>query len=116
MRRRQIALGAACQDVAAHGIRELQSKIAAGTPLNLGAQEIKDLLAIGSQLEGRGMGEEGSARFTRIVVNFGGHQYAGEHCSCRCPACSGCTGSPEDGKTMPALEAAGYDDPDPKVN
>jgi hypothetical protein len=118
MRRRQIQLGVACQSVAAHGVRELQAKVASGQALNLGAEEIKSLLAIGSQLEGRGMGEEKDAKFTKIVVNFGGHQYPGEHCACRCTACiSGCTGSPgEDGKTIPALEAAGYDDPDPKVN
>jgi hypothetical protein len=118
MRRRQIALGIACQNIAAHGVREFQAKVAAGSALNLGAQEIKDLLAIGSQLEGKGMGEERDSRFTKIIVNFGGHQYVGEHCACRCAACiSGCTGSPgEDGKTIPALEAAGYDDPDPKVN
>lgn len=35
MRRRQIQLGVACQSVAAHGVRELQAKVAAGTPLNL---------------------------------------------------------------------------------
>jgi hypothetical protein len=74
MRKRQIQLGVACQGVAAHGIRELQAKVAAGTPLNLAPQEIKDLLAIGSQLEARGMGEEKNSRFTKIVVVIGDYE------------------------------------------
>jgi len=119
MRRRQVSLGVACQSVGAHAIRELQSRIASGQPLGLSPSEIKDLLAIGAQLEAKGAGTEGSQRYTRIIVNFGhgSHQYPGEKCSCRCAACvAGCTGPPDDGKTMPQLEAAGYDEPDPKLN
>jgi hypothetical protein len=107
MRKRQIQLGAACQSVAAYGIREFQSRIASGQALNLGAEEIKSLLAIGSQLEGRGMGEEKDSKFTRIIVNFGGgHRYPGEQCGCKCTACASCHG---EGEMMDALEAEGSD-------
>jgi hypothetical protein len=115
MRRRQVQLGAACQGIAAYGIREYQSRIAAGQALNLGAQEIKDLLAIGSQLEGKGIGEAKDSRYTRIVVNFsGGHRYPGEACGCKCPACASCHGEGELMMT-PALEAE-YDDDPPKLS
>ena len=117
MRRRQIALGIACQNIAAHGVREFQAKVASGQALNLGAQEIKDLLAIGSQLEGKGMGEQKDSRYTKIVVHFsGGHRYPGEKCECHCGACAACTGPTIEDGVMPVLEATGYDDPDPKLN
>jgi hypothetical protein len=117
MRRRQVSLGVACLSVGAHAVRELQSRIASGQPLGLSPSEIKDIIAIGAQLEAKGVGTEGSQKYSRIIVHFGDtHRYAGEKCSCPCAACvAGCTGLPDDGKTMPALEAA-YDDPDPKLN
>jgi hypothetical protein len=92
MRRRQIALGIACQNIAAHGVREFQARVASGQPLDLGAEEIKSLLAIGSQLEEAGMGTEKDSKFTKIVVNMGHARYPGEACGCKCPQCVGCRG------------------------
>ena len=92
MRRRQIQLGAACQSVAAFGVRELQAKIAAGTPLALAPEQIAALLKVGIDIEGRGMGEEKGSRYTRIVVNLGHHRYPNEACGCKCPACAACHG------------------------
>src|ERR1019366_3931843 len=109
MRRRQIQLGIACQSVAAHGVRELQAKVASGSALNLGAEEIKSLLAIGSQLEGKGMGEEKDAKFTKIVVNFGHHRYPSEPCGCHCAACASCHGEGKD-EQYDAMELEGGDD------
>jgi hypothetical protein len=110
MRRRQIALGAACQGVAAHGVRELQAKIAAGTPLALAPEQIAALLKVGVDIEGRGMGTEKDAKFTKIVVNFGGHhRYAGEACGCHCKACAACTGPTTGDGMTPALDAEGGD-------
>jgi hypothetical protein len=110
MRRRQIALGIACQSVAAHGVHELQAKIASGSALNLGAEEIKSLLAIGSQLEGRGMGTEKDSKFTKIVVNFGHHRYPSEPCGCHCAACASCHGEGKD-EQYDAMELEGGGDP-----
>src|SRR6266852_976109 len=110
MRRRQIQLGVACQSVAAHGVRELQAKVASGQALNLGAEEIKSLLAIGSQLEGRGMGEEKDSKFTKIVVNMGHHRYANEPCGCHCTACASCHGEGKD-EDYEGMEVEGGDDP-----
>jgi hypothetical protein len=71
MRRRQIEIGRACQNLAAYGIRELQVKVAAGTALDMSPEEIKALLSIGADLESRGMGEERLGRYTQINVVIG---------------------------------------------
>ena len=119
MRWRQIALGIACQNIAAHGVREFQAKVAAGQALNLGADEIKSLLAIGSELEGRGMGEEKDSKFTKIVVQFGHQRYPDEPCGCHCSACANChgEGAVVDGDEMlDALNDAEDGDPTLKLN
>jgi hypothetical protein len=78
MKRRQIALGQQLQAVAAHGLREWQVRIAAGHALNLSANEIATLMEVGSKLEQNGVGDEKDRRYTKIVVNFGTHEYADE--------------------------------------
>lgn len=57
-RERQIRLGQAMQTVAAHGLLELQKKIAAGVPLHLTGRQIADLAASGQALERMSLGEE----------------------------------------------------------
>jgi hypothetical protein len=71
MRKRQIAVGQSLQSIAAYGIRELQTKIALGQPLNLTPAEIVSMMECGAELERRAMGEEKDHRCTRIIVNFG---------------------------------------------
>jgi hypothetical protein len=110
MRRRQIALGQSLQAIGAHAVRELQSKIAAGTPLNIGPDEITNLLKTGADIEGRGMGGENASKFTRIVVNMGRHRYASEPCGCHCTACASCHGEGKD-EDYEGMEVEGGDDP-----
>lgn len=78
MRKRHIRLGMAMQAVATHGLREWQIKIEQGLPLNLSVAEIVKLMECGAQLENDAVGDEKDHRYTRIVVNFGTHQYDDE--------------------------------------
>jgi len=78
MRKRQIELGRACQNLAAFGIRELQDRIEQRLPLSFSPEEIKALLQIGADLESRGMGVEAADRFTRINVIVGDYEYPDE--------------------------------------
>jgi hypothetical protein len=95
MRRRQIALGAACQSVAAFGVRELQSKIAAGTPLALAPEQIAALLKVGVDIEGRGMGTEKGLAVHENCRRHGPHAISARavwlslRCVCELPRRSG---------------------------
>jgi hypothetical protein len=78
MRKRQIVLGQALQSVASYGLREWQQKIERGEALNMTPHEICSLMELGAELEAHAMGDEKDHRYTRIVVNFGTHEYDDE--------------------------------------
>ena len=111
MRDRHLKIAMSLQSIAVHGIKELQAKVATGVPLGLSADEIKGLMAEATKLERTTLGTEGSRKYSKIIVNFGGgHRYAGEPCGCHCEACSTCTGPTNEDGTTTALETEGYDE------
>jgi hypothetical protein len=51
MRRRHLAIALQMQAIAAHALRELQTKIEGGQPLNVSAEDARKLLDAGLRLE-----------------------------------------------------------------
>jgi hypothetical protein len=78
MRERHLRLSLAMQGVAAHALREWQSRIAAGSQLNLAPEQIALLTKCAVELERTTIGREGESRYTQIIVNFGTHEYPDE--------------------------------------
>jgi hypothetical protein len=54
MRRRHLKIALRMQAVALYALEELERKVAAGKPLNLGAEDAKTLLDAGGKLEALG--------------------------------------------------------------
>jgi hypothetical protein len=61
----------ALQNLGAHGLFELQRKVAAGLPLNLTPREILQLAETGQKLEMDSLGEERDVCLTKICVIVG---------------------------------------------
>jgi len=114
MRDRHLKIALSLQRIAVAGIHELQQKIEAGKPLDLGAEEIKALMAEAVKLERTTLGTDRARQYTKINVIMGVHRNPGEQCGCQCPACLGCSG-PTPTEEAPMLEAE-YDDEPPKLN
>jgi cytochrome c biogenesis factor len=68
MRNRHLQLALAVQGIAAHSIRELQAKIASGTPLGLSPEETKAFMDVGVRLERATLGTEKARNYTAIQV------------------------------------------------
>jgi hypothetical protein len=78
MRERHLRLSLAMQGVAAHALREWQSRIASGSALNLAPEQIALLTKCAVELERTTIGREGESRYTKIIVHFGEHEYPDE--------------------------------------
>jgi len=70
MRERHVKLGMLLQSISAHALAEWQAKLAAGTPLNLSAGEITQLMEVGSKLERLARGEDRDSKFTKIIMKL----------------------------------------------
>ena len=70
-RARKIKIGQALQSLGAHALKEWQSRIEQGLPLNLSPETIALLSKAGAQLEADAMGRERGGAFTKINVILG---------------------------------------------
>jgi hypothetical protein len=78
MRDRHLRLSLAMQSVAAHALREWQSRIASGGALNLAPEQIALLTKCAVELERNTLGIDGEHRPPVINVLIGTHRYNGE--------------------------------------
>jgi hypothetical protein len=78
MRTRHLAVAQAMLNVAGHGIREWQAKIASGAELNLAPEQVALLTRTAIEIERSTTGEDGEHRPTVINVLIGSHRYADE--------------------------------------
>jgi hypothetical protein len=79
MRERHLSVAGAMLGVAAHGLREWQSRIASGSALNLAPEQIAMLTKCAIEIERTTTGEDGEGhRPTTINILFGTHKYSGE--------------------------------------
>jgi hypothetical protein len=78
MRERHLAVAQAMLNVAAHSLREWQSKIASGSALNLAPEQTALLVKCATELEARTIGVDGEHRPTTINVVVSTHRYDDE--------------------------------------
>jgi hypothetical protein len=78
MRERHQRLAVAMGNIAAHGIREWQTKIASGAELNLAPEQVALLVKCSAELERSTIGVDGEQRPPVINILFGVHKYADE--------------------------------------
>lgn len=78
MRERHLRLSLAMQSVAAHALREWQSRIASGSALNLQPEQIALLTKCAVELERSTLGIDGEHRPPVINVLIGSHRYDDE--------------------------------------
>lgn len=78
MRDRHLAVAQAMLGVAAHGLKEWQSRIASGGALNLQPEQIAMLTKCATELERSTIGIDGEHRPTVINILFGTHRYSDE--------------------------------------
>lgn len=71
MRERQGKLGMAMQSIGTQGLKELQAKLAAGTPLGLTVDECVRMISEGAKIERSARGEDAEAQYTKINVIIG---------------------------------------------
>jgi len=77
--KRHLKIAQELQSVALHGLLEYKAKIAAGTPLNMAPNEIKDMLGEAIKLERLVLGtEKDRKQYTEIRVFLGRHRYENE--------------------------------------
>lgn len=74
MRARHLQVALALQTIAAHSIKEMQAKIASGSPLGLTPNETEAFMDAGVRLERDTLGTEKENRLTQIIVNVGGYE------------------------------------------
>jgi hypothetical protein len=78
MRDRHLAVAQAMLGVAAHALKEWQSRIASGAALNLAPEQVAMLVKCSAELEGRTLGIDGDHRPPVINILFGTHKYRDE--------------------------------------
>jgi hypothetical protein len=78
MRTRHLAVAQAMLNVAGHGIREWQAKIASGAELNLAPEQVALLTRTAIEIERSTTGEDGEHRPTAINILIGSHRYQDE--------------------------------------
>jgi hypothetical protein len=70
-RKRRLAIAHALEGLSAHAIREWQTRLAAGLPLNMSLESAALLSKTAAQLEEQALGPEKDRRYTKIVVTIG---------------------------------------------
>jgi hypothetical protein len=70
-RKRRLAIAHALEGLSAHAIREWQTRLAAGLPLNISLETAALLGKVAAQLEDQALGPEKVNRYTKIVVSLG---------------------------------------------
>jgi len=70
-RKRRLAIAHALEGLSAHAIREWQTRLAAGLPLNMSLETAALLSKTAAQLEEQALGPEKDRRYTKIVVTIG---------------------------------------------
>jgi hypothetical protein len=78
MRARHMAVAQAMLNVAGHGIREWQARIAGGAALNLAPEQVALLTKCAIEIERSTTGEDGGHRPAVINVLIGTHRYSDE--------------------------------------
>ncbi len=78
MRERHRQLAVAMGNVAAHGLREWQRKIASGAELNLMPEQLALLVKCSAELERSTLGIDGEHQATTINILLGSHRYSDE--------------------------------------
>ena len=72
-RKRRLAIAQALEGLSAHAIREWQTRLAAGLPLNVSLETAALLSKMAGQIEEMALGPEKDHRFTKINVIIGGY-------------------------------------------
>ena len=70
-RRKQLQFASALQSIAAHALRELQTKVEMRLPLNMQPEQVTGLLKLADQLESSAFGPVAEHRWTQIRVVLG---------------------------------------------
>jgi len=78
IRKRRLQMAHALEGLGAQALREWQSRIAAGLPLNLSPETIAFLSKTAAQLQEQALGPERESKYTKIVVSLGRHRYSDE--------------------------------------
>jgi len=69
-RKRRLAIAQALEGLSAHAIREWQTRLAAGLPLNMSMETAALLARTAAQLEDAALGPEKHNTFAKIIVNL----------------------------------------------